>query len=106
MIEELKAVSPFSPSPPSLLLTPFAPQNRPLAETVPRNALDRFEASLVKTFGARLEALEDAQIEESDDVRLVKEWVAKVEGEEEEFEGEDDDDDEEESEGESEEEDE
>ncbi|BGP22271.1 condensin complex subunit 3 [Rhodotorula toruloides] len=70
--------------------------NRPLADAVPRNALNRFEASLVKTYGARLEALEDAQVEESDDVRLVREWVAKVEGEEEEYEGEDDDDEEEE----------
>ncbi|BGO88973.1 hypothetical protein NBRC10512_005103 [Rhodotorula toruloides] len=76
--------------------------NRPLADAVPRNALNRFEASLTKTFGLRLEALEDVQVEENDDVRLVREWVAKVEGEEEDFEGEDDEEEEEESEEESE----
>ncbi|GAA5984097.1 hypothetical protein JCM11641_000312 [Rhodosporidiobolus odoratus] len=74
--------------------------NRPLTDTVPRNALNRFETSLNKMFGARIEALEEEAVEASEVVRGVREWVERVEGEDEEAEaeGEEDDDEEEEEE--------
>ncbi|GAA5998124.1 condensin subunit YCG1 [Rhodotorula paludigena] len=83
--------------------------SRPLADAVPRNALNRFEASVLKTFGARVEALTDEQIDESEAVAGIKRWIAKVEGEgseDDEEEGEDEEDEDEDEDEESEEEDE
>ncbi|GAA5857357.1 hypothetical protein JCM8547_002238 [Rhodosporidiobolus lusitaniae] len=72
-------------------------ENRPLTDTVPRNALNRFETSLTKTFDARLEALEEEQVEASDKVRELRAWVEAAEGEGSE-EGEEDDEEEDEEE--------
>jgi condensin complex subunit 3 len=104
LISALKDVRPlplpFPPFPPLLTLT-FR-QNRPLTDSVPRNALNRFETSLTKTFGARIEALSEEEVEASEKVKGVREWLEAVdadsEEEEDEEEGEEDDDEEEESE--------
>ncbi|BGP19048.1 hypothetical protein JCM10213_009242 [Rhodosporidiobolus nylandii] len=78
-------------------------ENRPLTETIPRNALNRFETSLTKIFGEKLEALTDEQVEASDLVRSVREWVEKVDAEDDEAEGDDDEEEDEEEESEDEE---
>ncbi|GAA5884953.1 hypothetical protein JCM6882_007168 [Rhodosporidiobolus microsporus] len=79
-------------------------ENRPLTDTVPRNALNRFHSSLLKTFSERADALTDEQVEASEAVAAARRWVEEAEGEEEEFEGESEGEDEEESEEEEEEE--
>ncbi|BGP37334.1 chromosome condensation complex Condensin, subunit G [Rhodotorula kratochvilovae] len=80
-----------------LLLISELKDNRPLGEAVPRNALNRFEAALVKTFGARVDALTGEQIDESEAVQEVRAWLDRVEGDgsEEGEEDEDEDEDEE-----------
>ena len=64
-----------------LLLIPFVvfPQNRPLGDAVPRNALNRFDTSLKKVFSDRLDALTDEQIEASQDITAVKAFVDRCE---------------------------
>ncbi|GAA5928774.1 hypothetical protein JCM3775_004631 [Rhodotorula graminis] len=74
-----------------LVLLDELKDNRPLAEAVPRNALNRFEASLRKTFGERVDALTQEQLDESEALAEIKAWVDRVEGDGSE-EGEDDDD--------------
>ncbi|GAA6043061.1 hypothetical protein JCM8097_005142 [Rhodosporidiobolus ruineniae] len=64
-------------------------ENRPLTDTVPRNALNRFHTALVKTFSGRIEALTPEAVEESEAVREVREWVRRAEGEGSEDEGDD-----------------
>ncbi|GAA6000576.1 hypothetical protein JCM10207_004558 [Rhodosporidiobolus poonsookiae] len=78
--------------------------NRPIADTVSRNAFSRFHTSLTKTFGGRLEALADEQVDESEAVKAVRAWVEAAEGEGSEDDEEDEDDEEEDEEEESEEE--
>lgn len=82
-----------------------ARQNRPIADTVSKNALNRFQTALHKSFDERLDGLDEgarAAVEQSDDVKAIKAWVRKVEREEsdesESAEEEDDDDDDAESE--------
>lgn len=74
-------------------------QNRPIGDTVSRNALNRFATAVHKTFDERLENLEDearAAVDQSDEVKAIRDWVRKVEREEDgESESEDDDDEEE-----------
>ncbi|POY70728.1 hypothetical protein BMF94_6138 [Rhodotorula taiwanensis] len=79
--------------------------NRPIADTVSKNALNRFQTALHKSFDERLDGLDEgarAAVEQSDDVKAIKAWVRKVEREEsdesESAEEEDDDDDDAESE--------
>ncbi|GAA5841466.1 hypothetical protein JCM9279_000662 [Rhodotorula babjevae] len=76
-----------------LVLIDELKDNRPLAEAVPRNALNRFEASLRKTFGERVDALTQEQLDESEAVAEIKAWVDRVEGDGSE-EGEEDEDEE------------
>ncbi|GAA5865849.1 hypothetical protein JCM3774_003117 [Rhodotorula dairenensis] len=70
--------------------------NRPIGDTVSRNAFNRFATALHKTFDERLENLDEevrAQVENSDEVKAIRAWVRKVEREEDgESEDEDDED--------------
>ncbi|GAA5979389.1 hypothetical protein JCM10908_002905 [Rhodotorula pacifica] len=86
-----------------LVLLEALKDNRPIGDTVSRNALNRFATALHKAFDERLENLDDearSAMVHSDEVKAIKDWVRKVEREEdgEEDDDEDDEDDDEEEE--------
>jgi condensin complex subunit 3 len=87
----------------------IASQTRPLADTVSKNALDRFEKALLKTFGERVEALSEEDLAEAVEMKETQDFVAQLvaeddgsdeDGDEEEEDEEDEDSDEEQSEAE------
>ncbi|KAI5479984.1 condensin complex subunit 3 [Pseudohyphozyma bogoriensis] len=68
--------------------------NRPLADTVSKNALVRFETSLTKAFGEKLDALTEDQIKEAEELKATHDFIRQAldddEAEEEEDEEEED----------------
>lgn len=97
-IEELKKVILAQGNATEGMLTLLTEQNRPIGDTVSRNAFNRFATSLHKAFDERLENLDEearAVVENSDEVKALRGWVRKVEREEEGESGDDDDDEEE-----------
>jgi condensin complex subunit 3 len=80
-------------------LSPLS-QNRPLADTVSKNALDRFEKALIKSFGERVKALSSEELAQAVEYKETQNWVDSIVGEDgdEDEEKEDEDEDEEESE--------
>lgn len=61
-----------------LKFSPHLHQNRPLADAVSKNALVRFENSLIKTFGEKLDALTDEEIAEAEFLNEAHAFIQSV----------------------------
>ena len=61
-----------------LVLIGAIKQHRPLADAVSKNALNKFEAGLVKTFGERLDALDVAEVKANVAVEEMQAYITSV----------------------------